>query len=329
MVWPFPPRRARTTFLTGAALAVTLVTTPLAAPLPAAASTSPALPPAPLSAPVPVSATPSSSGAGTGPVVSALSRTAAPSDRDLARDALRTDLSRERFYFAMTDRFANGDTGNDRGGLSGDRLTTGFDPTHKGFYQGGDLKGLLGKLDYVKNLGSTAIWITPAFVNRPVQGTGANVSAGYHGYWITDFTRIDPHLGTNAQMKELVREAHRRGMKVFFDIITNHTADVVDYTEKTYSYRSKGAYPYVDRSGVPFDDRDFAGRDTFPKVDTGSFPYTPVAPRNAKTPSWLNDPTMYHKPGRLHLQRPARTTSTATSSASTTCGPSAPRSSRA
>ncbi|WP_436757600.1 pullulanase-type alpha-1,6-glucosidase [Streptosporangium sp. V21-05] len=301
MVWPLLPRRARTTFLTGAALAATLVATPLAAaPLPAAAS-------APLSVPVSTTLVPASPPSPTvsalsratepSPVVSALSRTAEPSDRDLARDALRADLSRERFYFAMTDRFANGDTGNDRGGLSGDRLATGFDPAHKGFYQGGDLKGLLGKLDYVKNLGSTAIWITPAFVNRPVQGTGANVSAGYHGYWITDFTRIDPHLGTNAQMRELVREAHRRGMKVFFDIITNHTADVVDYTEKTYSYRSKGAYPYVDTRGVPFDDRDFAGRDTFPKVDTGSFPYTPVAPRNAKTPSWLNDPTMYHNRG--------------------------------
>nr|WP_260408027.1 pullulanase-type alpha-1,6-glucosidase [Planomonospora venezuelensis] len=197
----------------------------------------------------------------------------------------------------MTDRFANGDPGNDTGGLSGDRLATGFDPAHKGFYQGGDLKGLLGRLDYVQKLGSTAIWITPAFENRPVQGTGENVSAGYHGYWITDFTRIDPHLGTNAQMKQLVREAHKRGMKVFFDIITNHTADVIDYREKAYSYRSKGAYPYVDAAGTPFDDRAYAGGSTFPKVTADSFPYTPVAPKGVKTPSWLNDPTMYHNRG--------------------------------
>ncbi|GAA3814063.1 hypothetical protein GCM10022226_38580 [Sphaerisporangium flaviroseum] len=232
-----------------------------------------------------------------GPVVSALSGTADPSDKDLARDALRADLSRERFYFAMTDRFANGDTRNDRGGLTGDRLSTGFDPADKGFYQGGDLAGLLGKLDYVKNLGSTAIWLTPAFKNRPVQGTGADASAGYHGYWITDFTSIDPHLGTNAQMKQLVREAHKRGMKVFFDIITNHTADVVDYKEKTYSYRPKGAYPYVDVDGRPFDDRDYARGTAFPKVDLNSFPYTPVAAKGVKTPSWLNDPTMYHNRG--------------------------------
>ncbi|GII00343.1 pullulanase-type alpha-1,6-glucosidase [Planobispora takensis] len=294
MVWPLPPRRARTTVPTGAALAVTLVTASLAALAPPAAaaapsSASPATPVLPASATGP--------GPTARPLVSPLSRTAEPSDRDLARDALRTDLSRERFYFAMTDRFANGDPGNDRGGLSGDRLATGFDPAHKGFYQGGDLAGLLDRLDYVQKLGSTAIWITPAFENRPVQGTGDNVSAGYHGYWITDFTRIDPHLGTNAQMKKLVKEAHRRGMKVFFDIITNHTADVVDYAEKTYSYRSKSAYPYVDASGTPFDDRDHAGGNTFPEVTTESFPYTPVAPKDVKTPRWLNDPTMYHNRG--------------------------------
>ena len=48
-----------------------------------------------------------------------------------------------------------------------------------------------------RGLGTTAIWLTPSFKNRPVQGTGADASAGYHGYWITDFTQIDPHLGTN------------------------------------------------------------------------------------------------------------------------------------
>ncbi|MFI6480774.1 pullulanase-type alpha-1,6-glucosidase [Nonomuraea sp. NPDC050663] len=215
---------------------------------------------------------------------------AEPSDAELARDALRADLSRERFYFAMTDRFANGDTSNDRGGLTGDRGKTGFDPTDKGYYQGGDLKGLLARLDYIQGLGTTALWITPAFKNKPVQGD----SAGYHGYWITDFTRIDPHLGTNAEMKTLVKQAHKRGMKVFFDIITNHTADVVDYKEKEYGYRSKGAYPYVSSTGQVFDDRAVTG---FPKVDAESFPYTPVATDASKKPAWLNDVTMYHNRG--------------------------------
>ncbi|GAA1277011.1 hypothetical protein GCM10009677_33660 [Sphaerisporangium rubeum] len=232
-----------------------------------------------------------------GPLVSGTRRDFEAGDMELARDAPRGDLSRERFYFVMTDRFANGDAGNDRGGMSGDRLVTGFDPQDKGFYQGGDLAGLISRLDYIKGMGSTAIWLTPSFRNRAVQGSGNDVSAGYHGYWITDFTSIDPHLGTNADMKRLVREAHRKGMKVFFDIITNHTADVVDYREKTYTYRSKGAYPYVDTSGRPFDDRDFAGGDRFPEVDADSFPYTPEARKGVKTPGWLNDPTMYHNRG--------------------------------
>ncbi|MEO3860393.1 pullulanase-type alpha-1,6-glucosidase [Acrocarpospora sp. B8E8] len=231
------------------------------------------------------------------PVVSAVSRSAQPGDAQLAGDALRADLSRERLYFAMTDRFANGDPGNDRGGLTGDRLKTGFDPADKGFYQGGDLAGLIGELDYVKGLGSTAIWLTPSFKNRPVQGSGNDVSAGYHGYWITDFTRIDPHLGSNADMKRLVKEAHKRGMKVFFDIITNHTADIIDNQEKTYSYRGKGPYPYVATDGTAFDDRAYALKDTFPKVNAESFPYTPVVTANSKVPAWLNDPLMYHNRG--------------------------------
>ncbi|WP_344956127.1 alpha-amylase family glycosyl hydrolase [Actinomadura miaoliensis] len=223
----------------------------------------------------------------------------APADRLLARTSVRPALSRERFYFAMTDRFANGDRRNDTGGLSGDRLATGYDPTDIGFYHGGDLTGLISRLDYVKGLGTTAVWITPAFQNRPVQGEGANASAGYHGYWITDFTRIDPHLGTNADMKRLVREAHKRGMKVFFDIITNHTADGIDYAEKQYAYRAKAEHPYRDAAGRPFDDRDYARGDRpFPEIGPGSFPYTPVPIKGVtKNPSWLNDVRMYHNRG--------------------------------
>ena len=159
-------------------------------------------------------------------------------DAKLAGNSLRSALTRERFYFVMADRFANGSTANDRGGLTGGPLKTGFDPTHKGFYHGGDLKGITEKLDYIKGMGTTAIWLTPSFKNKPVQGGPGQESAGYHGYWITDFTQIDPHLGTNDDMKALIKAAHRKGMKVFFDIITNHTADVIDYEEKQYTYLS-------------------------------------------------------------------------------------------
>ena len=175
-------------------------------------------------------------------------------------------------------------------------------PHAQGFYHGGDLQGITEKLDYIKGLGTTAIWMTPSFKNKPVQGGPGQESAGYHGYWITDFTRIDPHLGTNADMNALIDAAHAKGMKVFFDIITNHTADVIDYEEKQYTYRSKKAYPYEDASGQPFDDRDFVGlpAEDWPTLDTGSFPYTPFlreGDENAKSPQWLNDPLMYHNRG--------------------------------
>ncbi|GIJ51184.1 hypothetical protein Val02_80700 [Virgisporangium aliadipatigenens] len=226
-----------------------------------------------------------------------------PGAASLARWGQREQETKaEQFYFVLPDRFANGDPANDTGGIPGDRLAHGYDPTDKGFYHGGDLKGLLAKLDYIQGLGTTAIWMAPTFKNRPVQGEGADVSAGYHGYWITDFTALDPHFGTEEDLKRLVREAHRRGIKVYLDVITNHTADVIKYAQNQYTYRSKADYPYRDAQGRPFDDRAYAaGGRGFPEVNTSSFPYTPVLPTPAdavvKRPAWLNDPLMYHNRG--------------------------------
>ncbi|RIQ13305.1 pullulanase-type alpha-1,6-glucosidase [Jiangella rhizosphaerae] len=229
-------------------------------------------------------------------------------DRELAGDSLRAGLTDERFYFVMADRFDNGDASNDTGGhdvppgTAEPRLVHGYDPTDKGFYHGGDLAGILRRLDYIEDLGTTAIWLTPSFMNRPVQGSGADVSAGYHGYWITDFTRIDPHLGTNEELRQLIDEAHARGIKVFFDIITNHTADVIDYEQGEYTYVPKSDVPYRDANGNVFDDSQYAAGDTFPPLDPQtSFPYTPYfrTPEDAtvKVPAWLNDPTLYHNRG--------------------------------
>lgn len=222
-------------------------------------------------------------------------------DADLVADPVRDPGAGRQLYFVLTDRFANGDASNDTGGLTGDRLTTGLDPTDKGFYHGGDLAGLRDRLDYIEGLGTTAIWLTPSFLNRPVQGTGADASAGYHGYWITDFTRIDPHLGTNAELEALIDDAHARGIEVYFDIITNHTADVVDYAEGEYAYVDQATAPYRDAAGEPFDPADHAGSADFPPLDPAtSFPYTPVvdpADADVKVPAWLNDPTLYHNRG--------------------------------
>ena len=229
-----------------------------------------------------------------------LAGAASSADKALAKDSLRNGQTRERFYFLMADRFANGDTGNDTGGLSGGPMTTGYDPTNKGFYHGGDLKGVIDKLNYIKGLGTTAIWLTPSFQNKPVQGTGADASAGYHGYWITDFTRIDPHLGTNQDMKDLITAAHKLGMRVYFDIITNHTADVIQYAQGTYDYIPMSAVPYKDANGNTFEPNAVADSPAFPQLNEQSFPYTPVVPdaeKSEKVPAWLNDPTMYHNRG--------------------------------
>ncbi|MCK9792458.1 pullulanase-type alpha-1,6-glucosidase [Isoptericola sp. 4D.3] len=222
-------------------------------------------------------------------------------DAGLVVPPVRQAGADERFYFVMTDRFANGDPTNDTGGLAGDRLDHGFDPADKGFYSGGDIAGLRERLDYIGGLGTTAIWLTPSFLNRPVQGTGADASAGYHGYWITDFTRIDPHLGTNDELRALIDEAHAQGIKVYFDIITNHTADVIDYAEGEYGYVDQATSPYTDAAGNAFDPGDVAGSAGFPELDAAtSFPYTPeIAAEDAevKVPAWLNDPTLYHNRG--------------------------------
>ncbi|WP_441246405.1 pullulanase-type alpha-1,6-glucosidase [Kitasatospora sp. McL0602] len=227
---------------------------------------------------------------------------APPTDAALASSAVRHDLTREQFYFVLPDRFANGDQGNDAGGITGSRMDNGLDPTDKGFYHGGDLKGLIDRLDYIQGLGTTAIWLAPIFKNKPVQGTGDAASAGYHGYWITDFTQVDPHFGTNDQLKQLIAQAHAKGIKVFFDVITNHTADVLDYSEKKYDYRSTGAYPTLDADGRPVDETALAdARAKWPRTTADSFPYTPVlrtpADATAKTPAWLNDPALYHNRG--------------------------------
>jgi glycosidase len=218
----------------------------------------------------------------------------------------------EVIYFLLPDRFENGDAANDRGGLSGGRLTTGFDPTSTGFYHGGDLKGLISRLDYIQGLGATAIWVAPVFRNKPVQGSPGAESAGYHGYWITDFTRVDPHFGTNQDFRALVEAAHGRGIKLYLDIVVNHTADVIAYREcpaRSCPYRAKADYPYQRHGGLrgePInsgflgDDAEHQTAGNFAHLTRPDYAYTPYLPpgqEHVKVPDWLNDPIYYHNRG--------------------------------
>ena len=248
----------------------------------------------------------------------------AGSDVDSGQISARHDaraIEDEIIYFVLPDRFANGDPGNDRGGADeASRLEHGFDPTDYGFFHGGDLKGLTERLDYIQGLGATAIWLTPVFENRPVQGPPGLESAGYHGYWITDFTNVDPHIGSREEFKLFVDAAHARGMKVYMDIITNHTADVIAYREchdpdwpgeriERCGYRYIGDYPWTTRGGVDGeaindgflgDDAPHLTPENFDKLTDPTWAYTPYIPEGwevAKTPSWLNDPVYYHNRG--------------------------------
>jgi len=246
----------------------------------------------------------------------AISAAAAPaasgSHATEALAALRARLPEDEIiYLVMPDRFSNGDRRNDRGGVSGNRSKTGFDPRDKAFYHGGDIKGVIDKLDYIQGLGATAIWLTPVLRNKAVQSLDGNESAGYHGYWGLDFTDVDPHLGTKADYKAFVDAAHARGMKVYFDLVVNHTADVIKYREcagTACTYRSRADFPYV-RSAASGEaiNTGFLG-DEAPRLDVQNFarltradyaytPYVPEAEKHAKKPEWLNDPIYYHNRG--------------------------------
>ncbi len=217
---------------------------------------------------------------------------------ELVRPVVRHPILDKVFYFVLPDRFANGDPGNDRGGLEGGPLDHGFLPTHKEYYHGGDLAGLQSRLDYLEELGINALWLTPIMVNRPVQGDGTieGSIAGYHGYWILDFENPDPHLGTAEELKGLIEAAHRRGLSVYFDMVCNHTADVIR-SGQSHPYVSREQQAYRDLQGQPFDERDFAHGPSFPELGRDSFPVEPDQPDTIKSPSWLNRPELYHNRG--------------------------------
>jgi glycosidase len=236
-------------------------------------------------------------------------------DARLVQEPVRHPFSDEVLYFAIPDRFNDGRRGNNCGDFDAtcvaddtqeNVLEHGYLPSDKGYYHGGDIEGLRRRLPYLEQLGITTIWVGPIFRNNPVQPDSTNLyghSSGYHGYWILDFLQVDPHLGTNAEFARLVDEAHGRDINVFMDIVTNHTADVIQL-EGNAGYRDKTNFPYRDVDGQPFDDSDFAfaGQPdyTFPEVDATSFPYLPVLPpgdEDAKNPAWLNDPLLYHNRG--------------------------------
>ena len=135
-----------------------------------------------------------------------------------------TDWSKQIIYFLLIDRFADGNPANN----AGTNLLSHqpYDPQTQNSaalktYQGGDLQGVIDRLDYLQDLGVTAIWLSPVFDNSDSAFVGW---WPYHGYSPIDFFRVDEHFGTMATLQKLVRSAHRRGIKVILDMICNHVA---------------------------------------------------------------------------------------------------------
>ncbi|HEY3357528.1 MAG TPA: alpha-amylase family glycosyl hydrolase [Polyangia bacterium] len=115
----------------------------------------------------------------------------------------------DSIYFVLVDRFQNGDPANDGT----------VDPRDPGAWHGGDLRGVIDRLDYLQALGVKTIWLSPVFKSRaaPFHGHGA-----FHGYWTEDLTRLDPRFGTEAELRQLVAGLHRRGMRLVLDLVVNH-----------------------------------------------------------------------------------------------------------
>lgn len=125
-------------------------------------------------------------------------------------------------YFLLTDRFFDGDSRNN------DPYGIGYDTNLPGAYQGGDFKGITEKLDYLDDLGINTIWINPIVENikydvRHNESPYITPYYGYHGYWASNFEKLNPHFGTMEDFHELIDKAHERGMKIMIDVVLNHT----------------------------------------------------------------------------------------------------------
>lgn len=140
------------------------------------------------------------------------------------------DWDESVIYFMVTDRFFDGNESNNT--ASGAKT---YGKDNAGLYHGGDFAGITQKLDYLEDLGINTIWITPIVENIPgvtVTDTGKEdvpYNAAYHGYWASDFTKLNPTLGTKEEFQTLIDQAHNRGIRIMVDIVVNHAGYDTDF----------------------------------------------------------------------------------------------------
>jgi glycosidase len=152
----------------------------------------------------------------------------------------------------------------------------GRDPKQGGLFQGGCLKGAARRLDYIKNLGCTAVWLSPIFKNRREKNDT------YHGYGIQNFLEVDERFGTEQDLRDLVRQAHERGMYVILDIIINHTGD-------NWAYPGDQPYYFWKDAAGPFDFGWWRETDTAPGFQE----------HDAVWPKELQSPDCYKRRGQI------------------------------
>ena len=145
-------------------------------------------------------------------------------------------------YLIMPDRFANGDPSNDSTPDTAEKA----DRSSIGSRHGGDLQGIINHLDYIADLGATAIWNTPLLLDDDRRGS-------YHGYAAADYYKIDPRFGDNALYREFVAKAHDKGLKVIMDIVTNHSGTTTHWWAKDLPFQDWiHQFPEYTRSNVAF-----------------------------------------------------------------------------
>jgi glycosidase len=179
-------------------------------------------------------------------------------------------------YQLMIDRF---DNDKPPGPLYDPKTARhGHDPKQEGVFLGGKIRGITRRLDYLRGLGVTALWVSPPFKQRQ------DSPGDYHGYAIQDFLAVDPRFGTLEDLQELVRQAHSRGMYVILDIVINHTADC-------FAYAGDGDHPY--RAEKPYD----FGR--WHRVSKETRDSDPLGPDDAIWPVELQDPDCFTRKGAI------------------------------
>jgi glycosidase len=193
-------------------------------------------------------------------------------DLDLSVPTDRTYFNSERewreefIYFLLVDRFADTGLRHPAGGTA--RAAGSGTPAQLGQFCGGKLSGITSHLDYIQGLGCSAIWLSPVFENNDAPSPA---SGNYHGYSIQNYMDIDPRFGTKQDLIDLVAAAHKRNMRVFLDVVLNHSGD-------NWQYPFDAAYKYNNDEQFPLD--------AFRRPDR-------------PLPVELRDPAVYHRRGQI------------------------------